>query len=236
MAPFNLAPLLHPSHVTLSPTHHPSSSRHSTIRSLISYLDDPYYTTARTTLEHQHKHVATPNFDIHETEHAYFLEGEFSGVSGKTAIVLEKLGSRGLLIEAKVEKLDLVQEWGIPAGIVVVSSHAKDGSVEALMKESEKQEKASTQDSGSKEAASSIQASAEAAVEPQNSKGQGQAGVPSCLLSERHLGYLQRSFTFPQQLDFKGLKARLRNGLLLVMVPKAEKADKEEGDEFVIED
>lgn len=43
-------------------------------------------------------------------------------------------------------------------------------------------------------------------------------------LSERHIGYLQRSFTFPSPIDIDGLTARLRFGLLMMMVPKVEDA------------
>ena len=40
-------------------------------------------------------------------------------------------------------------------------------------------------------------------------------------LAECHVGYLQRSFTFLSAVDIDAMKARLRFGLLVMMVPKA---------------
>jgi hypothetical protein len=40
------------------------------------------------------------------------------------------------------------------------------------------------------------------------------------MLLERHVGYLQRSFAVPCTVDIGELKARLRYGLSVIMVPK----------------
>jgi HSP20 family molecular chaperone IbpA len=52
-------------------------------------------------------------------------------------------------------------------------------------------------------------------------------------LSERPVGCLQRSFTFPEQVDYKNLKAKLGDGLLRVKAPKA--AGTSGGDLFSID-
>src|SRR5436190_19534588 len=93
-----------PSHVTLSDPASPTSL----FRSLVHYIDDPfYYHTPETDKEHadrgvehaEHKTeyalvhhrphrrgMATPSFDVHETTTCFFLEGEFPGIADKKDI------------------------------------------------------------------------------------------------------------------------------------------------------
>jgi len=215
MAPtFHLNTLLHPSHVTVGaqgPGHRPS------LRTVIDYLGDPYFTSAKDTHQGLHdsynEHVFLPNFDIRETADAYYLEGEFPSVRDRDSIFIEHLGSRGLLIEARSKKLDLSREWGIDThlggGDVAPSSLGPGGF-------------------GKAQADKPSEAPAAKAVEGKEGKvGKGQEGgeqpaglrVRDCL-SERPVGCLQRSFTFPEPVDYKNLKARLKDGLLRVRVPK----------------
>jgi len=44
--------------------------------------------------------------------------------------------------------------------------------------------------------------------------------MPSVLLSERKLGPWRRTFTLPDDVDMKALKARLDGGLLRIDLPK----------------
>lgn len=46
------------------------------------------------------------------------------------------------------------------------------------------------------------------------------ATFPRQLLRERHLGVFARSFAFPVDTHERGLKASLKNGILMVTVPK----------------
>jgi HSP20 family molecular chaperone IbpA len=221
MAPtFHLNTLIHPSHVTVGavgPSHRPS------LRSVFDYLGDPYFTSGKD-LHQIHRnsdneHVFPPNFDIRETADAYYLEGEFPSVRDRDSIFIEHLGSRGLLIEAQSKKLDLSREWGngtswgkedsAPSSIGPVESNG-DGSVRTAPVDKPSEVPVAE------------------TVEVKKSKaGKGQEGseqpaglkVRDCL-SERPVGCLQRSFTFPEPLDYKNLKARLKDGLLRVRVPK----------------
>ena len=52
-------------------------------------------------------------------------------------------------------------------------------------------------------------------------KGQEAKTKVKSLLSERETGHLHRSFSFPVPVDCNGLRARLKDGLLKVRVPKA---------------
>ena len=43
---------------------------------------------------------------------------------------------------------------------------------------------------------------------------------PQTLLSERHIGAFERSFTFPGEVDVDKMNACLKDGLLRIVVPK----------------
>jgi len=205
MAPaFHLNTFLHPSHVTVGAQ---GPGHKTSLRSVIDYLGDPYFTSHYGLRDSHNGHIFSPNFDIRETADAYYLEGEFPGVRDRDSIFIENLGSRGLLIEARSKNLDLGREWGI-------DTHLADESSEVWAAE---------------------------AVEGKDSRvgkdlesGEQVAGhrVRDCL-SERPVGCLQRSFTFPEPLDYKNLKARLKDGLLRVRVPKM--AGASGADRFAIE-
>jgi len=190
-------------------------------------------------VHHLHANKVNPIFDIQESKTAYFLEGEFPGISDKNAIVIEKVGPRTLAIEAKVSKLNLHDEWkdepraglfkqfeDTPAQAEDTASQAKaDGGVnepestpvvpeEQAPGESDKKEE--DIEAGDKRTPSWIQMS--------DTKSKHEEGVTT-LVMERHVGLLGRSFTFPRAVDFDGLKAKLRAGLLRIMVPKAEEQE-----------
>jgi HSP20 family molecular chaperone IbpA len=54
-------------------------------------------------------------------------------------------------------------------------------------------------------------------------------------LSERHVGCLQRSFTFPTAVDLDGARAKLRNGLLIIRVPKSGDVVKHDSNRITVE-
>jgi len=205
---FHLNTFLRPSHVTVGAQ---APGHRTSLRSVIDYLGDPYFTSAKD-IHHglhdsYHEHLFTPNFDIRETADAYYLEGEFPSVRDRDSIFIENLGSRGLLIEARSKKLDLGREWGIDTHLAEEPSEAR-----AVKTVKWKESKGGKDQEG----------------------GEQPAGlrVRDCL-SERPVGCLQRSFTFPEPVDFKNLKARLKDGLLRVRVPKM--AGASGADRFAIE-
>ncbi|KAF2182565.1 HSP20-like chaperone, partial [Zopfia rhizophila CBS 207.26] len=52
-----------------------------------------------------------PDFDVRETEWAYFLEGEFPGIKDRDSIRLEWVDYRTLAIETRIPRIDLAEEW-----------------------------------------------------------------------------------------------------------------------------
>lgn len=163
---------------------------HPGLRSIVRTIEDPYFHNPS---HHRREVVFSPSFDVCESESAFFLEGEFPGVGKKEDITIEKLGPRTLLVESNMARFDLDAEWGRHALVpfsAIQNANDQEGEVRRDNPLSELQ--------GVKGNTDSLHA----------------------MLAERHVGYLQRSFTFPSPVDIDALKARLRCGLLVMMIPK----------------
>lgn len=190
-------------------------------------------------VHHLHSSTVTPFFDVYESKTAYFLVGEFPGISDKNAIVIEKVGPRTVAIETELPKLNLHDEWRgeARAGLFkqfedtnqtpteaegTTSQEITDGIVKEqkptpvppeveVVVESDKKEREI-------EAGDTLRTPSW--IQMKDTKSQDE-GVRTLVL-ERHVGLIGRSFTFPKAVDFDGLKAKLRAGLLRIMVPKVE--------------
>ena len=162
----------------------------------------------------------SPSFDVRESDFAFFLEGEFPGVGRKEDIVIEKLGQRTLLVQTTNSRFDIDAEWN-PHGSVALAS----GNAEAQQQHGPKAitpAVSNTQDeSGDRRA--------------RQHSGERDEECYEVRLAERRVGYLVRSFTFPSPVNIDALKARLRHGLLLMMIPKVMEA-REDSRRIHIED
>jgi len=204
------------------PVHMTLTEPRSSLRSLFRATEDPYHNKSS---YHQREDVFSPSFDVRESDSAFFLEGEFPGVGGKEDIMIEKLGPRTLLVESNVTRFDVEAEWGQPAVATlstVQSEKAEQKHSHGILHREQARKHTDDQEDKSKYPS----------AEQKEERGK-EDGLQSKLL-ERHVGYLQRSFTFPSPVDIDGLKARLRSGLLIIMVPKATD-EREVGKKIVIE-
>lgn len=76
-------------------TFHPASDLFRLLDEASSLTNAPISTTRRT---------FSPNFDVHETENSYILEGEFPGLQNKDELHLEFIDPRTLLVRGRVER------------------------------------------------------------------------------------------------------------------------------------
>ena len=210
MAPFDQilfrAPMIRPEHVTIA-------DPRLTLRSLVHTIEDPYYSQSHP----NHHNSFSPRFDVRESDSAFFLEGEFPGIARKEDIVIEKLGKRTLLVQTTNCRFNVDEEWN------------QHGPVAHANAETEQQGPRATNLAKSR--------SHDGGGNPENSskeKGERDEGL-QVRLDERRIGYLQRSFTFPSAVNIDALKARLRHGLLVMMVPKVRDA-KDDSRRICIED
>jgi HSP20 family protein len=137
----------------------------------------------------------SPNFDIHETEHEYILEGEFPGISDKKNISIEFTDDNTILVHGKMERS--TQGW----------KDASQGNVkQATIEAAEEQKAIEGTDSTQK-----------------TEKKEKEKKKPKYWVSERSVGEFSRSFRFPGDVDVDRVKASLEHGILKVVVPKMEK-------------
>jgi HSP20 family molecular chaperone IbpA len=153
----------------------------------------------------RHHHLS-PDFDLRETSDAYFLEGEFPGVSGRSAIKLQWLDGHTLRVEANIWKINLRDEWGSMAGDIY---------------EQEEDDEVNTNQHATNQYATGN----EVPIDHAARKGGDAAKHDNVLiwLNERREGLYTRSFHFPAAVDTDGTKARLVQGLLRIRVPKVHK-------------
>jgi len=225
MSHLHLNTFLNPSHVTVglhSPGERPS------LRSVVDYLGSIDYDTLRSAHRH-HGHseaeesVAFPNFDIRETADAYFLEGEFPGIRDPNSIFIERLGTRGLLVEARSTKLDLEKEWGVK---VKAGGHYGEASRDhgtgygRRSSKSPDRHPVAVSSGESRSSPSEEHRHSVSFKEPSGPTTEKEDRIQEWL-SERNIGCLQRSFSFPQNIDYDRLEARLQDGLLRIKLPKS---------------
>ncbi|KAI5838157.1 HSP20-like chaperone [Morchella snyderi] len=67
-------------------------------------LDELNQVSTPTTSSDGNKRAFAPNFDIHETDSAYVLEGELPGLDDKSKLNIEFTDDKTLLIRGKIEK------------------------------------------------------------------------------------------------------------------------------------
>jgi HSP20 family protein len=210
------------SHNTLNTfLHHPSISNlvefYEPIRyfgrSLRSAPEKPFISDGHVRRSIHHDTEFSPDFDLRETSEAYFLEGDFPGISGRNAIKLQWLDGRTLRVQGTIHKTDLNKEWGVE----VAEDRPQDepeapqyGKVEL-----------NDQDEGPGDVVS---------VQGPEQRSEGTKSMPNrpmtvkAWLSERRVGLYIRSFSFPAPLNTEAVQARLSRGLLRIMVPKTDKS------------
>jgi HSP20 family protein len=153
------------------------------------------------------KRNLSPNFDVRETAEAYFLEGEFPGINGAHALKVEWLEGNSLRVTGHIYKTDLEAEW---AAYILCKSPPQPA----------------VQDQA---CAAVVQSATENAFLPlsrssneDHRDSSPRDDMPKEWLSERAVGDFVRTFDFPAAVDTAGIRVKLYQGLLRMMVPKAD--------------
>jgi len=154
-----------------------------------------------------------PRFDIRELEGAYELHGEFPGIDREN-IHIEFPEPQTIVIRGRVER-------SYTSGTPPASTH---GSAITEKGEGHASHKATVEDEAAEQAK-------ERGTETQVTKhaGEGQVEKPhkapleKIWVSERSVGEFSRTFSFPTRVDMDAVSARLKNGILTIVVPKSKK-------------
>merc|ERR1712137_1305176 len=171
-----------------------------------------------------------PRFDMKENKDSYELHGELPGTAQKD-INIDFTDASTLSIRGRTET---VREEGRRPTALLESqagqpqkklADAADAETESTS--SSKSRKATVEDENEDSAtvssttAAETPAPSEAPASQEVSKNQ-QADKSSYWISERSVGSFARSFSFPQRVDQDAVKASLKDGILSVIVPKAQ--------------
>lgn len=144
----------------------------------------------------------TPKFDVKEVADAYELHGEFPGIEQKD-ISIEWTDANTLTVKGRHER---VREEGERPD----TKSIEEGKQEHYQKPSVEEETA--------EAGTSTEVSKKGEQDVAKTDGH----QPRYWVSERSVGEFHRSFSFPTRVDQDAVKASLKNGILSVVVPKAQ--------------
>lgn len=149
-----------------------------------------------------------PKFDVRETGEAYELHGELPGIN-KENVHIEFTEPQSMLIRGRTERT--YTAGTPPAGLI-------EGTIRggAITEGGEESKKASE---GEDKSASRV-AGTEATEELPETK---KSDKTKYWLSERSVGEFSRSFNFPTQVDQESVTANFKDGILNILVPKAEK-------------
>jgi len=153
-----------------------------------------------------------PKFDVREHKESYELQGELPGLDQKD-VHIEFADPHTLVIKGHVER-DYSSE-GAPQAQGRITGDVTEGhashkvTVEDADDDADK-DKAQTKNNG----AGNTQVS-------KKSSGASATAGPKYWVSERSVGEFHRAFTFPSRVDQDAVKAKLNNGILSVVVPKA---------------
>jgi len=175
-----------------------------------------------------------PRFDVKENKDSYELHGELPGIAQKD-INIEFTDATTLSIRGRTES---VREEGRRPTAAVEAQPEQQKLADAAETESTSGstnfQKASVEDEETATTTSTTDASpvdtpAEtptASVAPSQSQevaqNEQQSEGPNYWLSERSVGSFARSFSFPQRVDQEAVKASLKDGILSIVVPKAQ--------------
>lgn len=160
-----------------------------------------------------------PKFDVREHKESYELQGELPGIDQKD-VHIEFADPHTLVIKGHVEREyssdGAHQAQGRITGDVTEGNASHKVTVEDADDEADKAQSKHDSASGIQvsKKSSGAQASKQSGGAPANNG-------PKYWVSERSVGEFHRAFTFPSRVDQDAVKAKLTNGILSIVVPKA---------------
>jgi HSP20 family protein len=170
-------------------------------------LFDEYDRQAFRNLDREFQNVRsfTPKFDVKETKESYELHGELPGVQQKD-INIEWTDNNTLTISGRHEHVR--EEGQRPQGFIESGENSE-------------QKKIGHQPTVEDDPSESNTKVAKQSDKKEVSK-QDEAGKAKYWVSERSVGEFHRSFAFPARVDQDAVKASLKDGILSIVVPKAQ--------------
>ena len=166
-------------------------------------LFDEYDRQAFRNLDREFTNVRsfTPKFDVKETKEGYELHGELPGVEQKD-INIEWTDNNTLTISGRHEHVR--EEGQRPQGFIENGEASQQKKLQPKVEDDPSESNKVAKQSENKDVSKHDENKAKYWV------------------SERSVGEFHRSFAFPARVDQEAVKASLKNGILSILVPKAQ--------------
>lgn len=165
-----------------------------------------------------------PRFDVREAKDSYELHGELPGIDQKD-IAIEFTDESTLSIRGRTERHE---ERGQPQAALEAQPEQPKLTDSSYHKATVEDETVTAMSGANPDAVETSPASDAQSVktpsESQTSPVESQQQQPQSRywVSERSVGEFSRTFNFPSRVDQDNVKASLRNGILSIIVPKAQ--------------
>lgn len=169
-----------------------------------------------------------PRFDVKESKDSYELHGELPGIAQKD-INIEFTDATTLSIRGRTETVR--EEGRRPTATAVEAQPEQQKLADTAETESTSSSnnyhKASVEDEETATTTTDATPAETPAETPTASEApsqsqEEQADGPNYWISERSVGSFARSFSFPQRVDQEAVRASLKDGILSIVVPKAQ--------------
>jgi len=157
----------------------------------------------------------SPKFDVKETQDSYELHGELPGIEQKD-IEIEFTDHQTLAIRGRSER---TYESGTSPDKLLGQGQEQAKLTQGGEDRSESH-RATVEDEEAEKAREAGQQVTSGAQQQQQQKGE--QPQERFWVSERSVGEFARSFHFPTRVDQDAVKASMKNGILSIVVPKAQ--------------
>jgi len=175
-------------------------------------LFDEYDRQAFRNTDHQIQSLRsfTPKFDVKETKEGYELQGELPGIE-QNGINIEWTDNNTLAISGRHEYIR--EEGTRPQGLI-------ESDTEFTQQSKKLEHQPDVEDEPTEISTKDAQVSKP--TEQHQVGKKNEAPTTKYWVSERSVGEFHRSFAFPARVDQDAVKANLKNGILSIVVPKAQ--------------
>jgi HSP20 family protein len=153
-----------------------------------------------------------PKFDVKETKEHYELHGELPGIEQKD-INIEWTDGNTLTISGRTEHRS--EKGTPPQGFIEEGKEGQDQQSHDYQKPTVEDEQSEGGKQDNKEGSTAVTKTG--SQEVQKSEPEAKYWV-----TERAVGEFHRSFSFPTRVDQEKVKASLKDGILTIVVPKAQ--------------
>jgi len=159
----------------------------------------------------------SPKFDVKENQDSYELHGELPGIEQKD-VNIEFTDPQTLVVKGQTQHVR--EEGQRPSGLI--EGEGEQGRITEGGEGENGYHKPTVEDENAAKAAEASKDGESSEVATQGQQQQPQQPQSRYWIREMSSGSFSRTFAFPTRVDQDSVKASLKNGILSIVVPKAQ--------------